>query len=440
MPTGTATISRRDDMYLVPARRVKKKNEALTMGLKGLNRLPATENGELTAMTNISGLYSPVLTSRPPREDIRILTSGTALFPVGDKFCWVDGTNFVYDGTTKGTVTAGKKSIAEYFGIILIFPDKKYYNYVTDTFGSISGCPDIDYICVHNNRAFGCKGNAFYASKLNDPLTWDYFPVEYDDYSSWQANVAEPGNFSGIKVSLNQVKVTKSGYLYELYGDKPANFKLHKVVDVGCNDNNSIVDIDGVLYFMGDNGFRAYSGSVPVPISDKLNEKYVSCVAGTDGRLYYACLYNGTTYNLYVFDTYTKDWWREDDLNIKAFARIEDDLYALAGNKIIKFNSGSETISASIESERFSEWYMGKKVNKTVKVMAELAADAELKIYCSVDDGAYTLEETITTTGFKSYETKITPRRCDSFKVKLAWTGGVKVYGFGRELDFGSVR
>ena len=96
-------------------------------------------------------------------------------YSVGNKLCWVDGTKFVYDGVVKGTVTAGKKSMAEYFGIILIFPDKKYYNYNTDTFGTIPNCPDIKYICVHNNRAFGVGGNGFYASKLGDPLTWNYF-------------------------------------------------------------------------------------------------------------------------------------------------------------------------------------------------------------------------------------------------------------------------
>lgn len=428
-------------MYLVPAKSVRAKNEPLTMGFKGLNRLPVTENGELTAMKNISCEFAPALTSRPSREVVMTISNGTALFPVGDKFCWVSGTNFVYDGTVKGAVTAGKKSIAEYFGIILIFPDKKYYNYVTGAFGDIPNCPDIDYICVFNNRAFGCKGNAFYASKLNDPLTWDYFPVPMVDDSCWQVNTAEPGNFSGIKVSLDQVKVTKGGYLYELYGDKPANFKLNKVVDVGYIDNDSLIDIDGAMYGLSNDGFRRYSGSVPVPISEKLNEKYTSCVAGTDGTLYYACLYNGTAYNLYVYDTHDNTWWREDDLQVLDFVQVGHDLYALAADgKVYKFGYGSESISAEIESERFSDWYMGKKTVKAVKVMAELDSGAELEIYSAADDGEYKLEETITATGFKSYETKITPERCDSFRVKLAWTGKVKVYGFGREVDYGSVR
>lgn len=429
-------------MFLARAVSVKKKSEALTLGFKGLNRLPATENGELTAMTNISGRYSPVLTSRLPREVIRELTSGTALFVAGNgKLCWVDGTDFVYDGVVKGTVSAGKKSIDEYAGIILIFPDKKYYNYNTNTFGNIPNCPDIDYICVHRNRAFGCKGNAFYASKLGDPLTWNYFPVPLVEDSCWQSDVGEPGDFTGIIVSPDQIKVAKSGYLYELYGDKPSNFLLRKAANVGYKDYDSLVDINGTLYGLSNDGFRRYTGSVPVLISDKLNEKYVSCVAGTDGTRYYACLYNGTEYSLYVFDTSTNLWFREDNLNVQAFACRKDahELYALADNRIIKLNSGTETITASIESEKFTEWWLGKKVSKSVKVMADLEADATLKIYCAVDDGPYKLEETITATGLRSYETRITPQRCDSFKVKLEWTGDVKVYGFSRELDFGSV-
>lgn len=428
-------------MYLVPAKVIPKKNEPVTMGFKGLNKLPVTEDGELTAMTNVSGRYSPALTSRPPREVVRTLTSGTALFYAGsNKFCWVDGTDFVYDGAVKGAVLAGAKSIAEYFGIILIFPDKKYYNYTTDTFGDIPNCPDISYACVHNNRAFGCGGNGFYASKINDPLTWDYFPVVYEDSSSWTVNTGEPGNFTGIKVSNDQVKVTKPGCLYELYGDRPRNYKLHKVIDVGCIDGSSIAEIDGALYMLSDDGFRAYSGSVPAPISKKLDEKYVSCVSGTYGRLYYASLYNGTAYNLYVYDTHSGNWYREDNLNVKSFARVGNDLYALASdNKVYKFDSGTETINCVMESERLTDRYMGKKCNLSVKLMAELQAGAELKVYCSIDDGAYALEETISATGYKSYETRITPQRCDSFKIKLTWKGDVKIYGFGREVIPGRI-
>jgi len=425
-------------MYLVPAKVIPKKIEQTTLGFKGLNKLPVTDSGELTAMTNMSSKYSPCLYPRDPREVIQTLTSGTALFPANGKLCWVDGTNFLYDGVVKGTVTAGAKSMAEYFGTILIFPDKKYYNYVTGVFGTMVNCPDIKYVCVHNNRAFGCGGNGFYASKLSDPLTWDDLPVPITVGCSWQTNTGEEGDFTGIKVVQNHVMATKPGHRYELYGTKPANFNLTKICDVGCIDNKSLVEIDGVLYSMDDAAYRAYSGSIPKPISKKLNETYVSCVAGTDGRKYYACLYNGVSYNLYVYDTDNGYWYREDSLHVVDFARLDDDLFALADNKIYKFNSGTEVVSWEIESENFNEWYMGIKVNLSVTIMAELETGSSLSVYCSIDGGAYALKNTTTTTGFRSYEIRIVPQRCHSFKIKLVGTGKVKVFGFGRDVLLGS--
>jgi hypothetical protein len=429
-------------MRLVPAKVIPQKTEQVTLGFKGLNKRPVAENGELTAMNNVSGRYNPALTSRPSREVIATLTSGTALFFAGNgKMCWVDGTSFVYDGTTKGTVTAGAKSITEYSGIILIFPDKKYYNCNTSTFGSISNCPDITRVCVLRNRAFGVGGDMFYASKISDPLTWDYFPVPYEDASSFQTNTGEPGNFTGMKVSLNQVKATKAGHLYELYGDKPKNFKLDKVVDVGCIDGDSIVDIDGILYFLSNDGFRAYAGSVPVPISDKLDEKYVSCVAETDGRHYYASLYNGSEYNLYVYDTRTGQWYREDNLQVKSFARKDDTLYALAAdNKVYKFNSGNEAVEWSFETENFSEYWMGRKANKAVKFMADFETGSSMKVYCSLDDGDYSLLKTISESGFTIQEIDIRPQRVNRFKLKFECQGKIKFFGFEREVTLGKAK
>lgn len=433
-------IERVDNMQLPKAKVIPQKTEYQTIGFKGLNRMPVTEPGELTSMTNISSKYLPCLYPRESREVIRMLTNGNALFAANGKLCWIDGTNFYYDGVSKGTVTAGPKSMAEYFGIILIFPDKKYYNYVTNTFGTIQNCPDIKHVCVFNNRAFGVGGNGFYASKLGDPLVWNQFSVPIMNEDSWQVNTGEEGDFTGIKVVQNHVMATKEGYLYELYGSKPANFFLQKIVDVGCIDAKSIVEIDGVMYFLSQDGFRAYAGSFPKPISINLNENYVRCTAGTDGRRYYASLYNGKEYNLYVYDTYNGYWYREDNLNVVDFVQFDDNLYALSNNAIYKFNSGNEVVQWEVESERFTDWYMGKKINKKVKIMAELEPKSTLYVYCKIDDGSYALVTSIMSSGFKIYEIPIMPRRGNTFKIKLAGSGRVKIYGFTREVILGSTR
>lgn len=431
-------IARRNNMQLPKVKVIPQKTEYQTIGFKGLNRMPVTDSGELAAMTNISSKYSPCLYPRESREVIKTLTNGTALFAANGKLCWVDGTNFYYDGVSKGTVTEGPKSIAEYFGTILIFPDKKFYNYVTNTFGNIQNCPDIKYVCVHNNRAFGVGGNGFYASKLGDPLVWNQFSIPILSEDSWQVNTGEEGDFTGIKVVQNHVVATKEGYLYELYGSKPANFSLQKIVDVGCIDSKSIVEIDGVMYFLSQDGFRAYAGAFPKPISINLNENYVSCTAGTDGRRYYASLYNGKEYNLYVYDTYTGYWYREDNLHVVDFIQYNDSLCALSENFVYKFNSGNEQVTWSFEME-FTENYMGKKINSNIKVTAELDTRSSFSIYYSTDDGEYRLARTCEyMSGYKLITVDITPERCDKFKLKIAGIGNVKIYELLRVISFGS--
>jgi hypothetical protein len=306
----------------------------------------------------------------------------------------------VYDGVVKGTVTAGAKSVAEYFGIILIMPDKKYYNYATNTFGDIPNCPDMDAICVHNNRAFGVKGNNFYASKSGDPLTWNQFSVPLSEADSFQTNTAEEGNFAGIIVIEDTVVCFKKKYFYELLGSKPSNFKLQRISKKGCSDLKSIAEISGTALFMGADGFYQYTGGTPKNISLNLDEKYVSCVSCSDGRWYYASLYNGTAYNLYVYDTATGLWHREDNLQVKDFAFLDGYLYALAANNnIYKFNSGNEVVSWEGETDKLTEQYFGRTVTTKIKVIADIESGASMSIYYKIDDEDYVLSDTFTDTG-----------------------------------------
>jgi hypothetical protein len=425
-------------MHLKPAKVNPKKIEQVTMGFKGLNRLPVTDDGELIAMTNMSSKYAPALCPRGPREIIRALASGTALFAANGKLCWVDGTGFYYDGVLKGTVTVGQKSIAEYFGTILIFPDKAYYNYVTNTFGAIPNCPyDIKFVCVHNNRAFGCGGNGFYASKLGDPLTWNDLPDPITVGCSWITNTGEEGDFTGIIATQNAVYATKPGYLYKLYNDRPANFLLKAVQTSGCIDGRSLADVNGILFMLGDDGIKIYTGGTDA-ISLKLNEKYVSGSAVSDGHRYYISMYNGADYNLYVYDTKNGLWSREDNLKVDEFVKQGSTIYALSNNQIIRFNSGTEIPEWSSDKE-FTENYLGKKVNSSIKVSAELEAGSAFSIYYSLDGGPFTLAEAYDYfTGYRAVEVNITPDRCDRFTLRLTGKGYVKLFNLSREMELGS--
>lgn len=102
----------------------------------GLDHNAAVRDGYFYDMENLSGALYPVLSPRKGRTTVRTLAKPNGLF-ARDKLCWVDGTDFYYDGAVKGQVTDSEKRFARLGSYVLIFPDKVYYNAGTDEFGAL---------------------------------------------------------------------------------------------------------------------------------------------------------------------------------------------------------------------------------------------------------------------------------------------------------------
>ena len=103
----------------------------------GLNRNEGAGDGELYRMRNLCSDRYPLLATRQKRRLYRTLEKGNGLY-AWEKLCWVDGTEFYYDGALKGEVTDDRKSFAAINGYIIIAPDMKYYNIADDSFGSLA--------------------------------------------------------------------------------------------------------------------------------------------------------------------------------------------------------------------------------------------------------------------------------------------------------------
>lgn len=87
-------------------------------------------------MENLSSRDAPLLRPRGPRGKIRQFSRPNGLFG-RDKLCWVDGTDFYYNGFRKGTVSDTEKQFVGMGAYVLIWPDKKYYNIQTGEFGDL---------------------------------------------------------------------------------------------------------------------------------------------------------------------------------------------------------------------------------------------------------------------------------------------------------------
>jgi hypothetical protein len=425
----------------------------------GLNRLPKIKPGELTAMKNLSSRYPGCAYPRPPRSIVRTLTDGKALFACANgKLCWVDGTNFVFDGVVKGTVTATAKSIVDFYGNVIIFPDKKVYNYNNDTFTTLGNgstypaagsVPDMDMICTFENRVWGVKGSESYVSKYNDHTVWTQFSVPKNNEDSIYIKLPpERGNYLGLIPLENHMLFATNNSTYEGYGNA-RNFMPQLVSNSrGTVTGKSMAEVDGMVFMLSSDGVNVYTGSIPRPISYQLDEKYVSGVAGTDGRRYYLSLFNGQTYTLYVCDTAllgsgNSPWYVEDDIQVIDFARVNEVLYALtADGRILKFNddSDNEVVQWYAETEKFDYNYLGNTISLKVKIEAELEAGASIRIYIRTGEGLYQLKDTYVydEPRHKYYTTVIEPERAESFQIKIEGEGKAKVLSVVRDFLIGS--
>jgi hypothetical protein len=428
---------------------------------RGLDRLPSIEKGELRSMLNLCSDNPTCLSPRKPRQPYRTLSSGTALFAANNgKLCWVDGTNFYYDGTVKGTVTVGAKCMCDFGTYILIFPDKKYYNYTLDTFGTLGNgttygvtydsegnkvplsagsVPDMDMICTFNNRVWGVKDKYIYASKYNDPTNWTQFsvPLQETDSIYFEIN-SENGVFKAIKALENYLVAITTKSFYEIFGNKPSNYTPKLLTNsCGCVDGKSLAEIDGNIYFLENDGVNRYGGSFPQPVSIQLQEK--NCVSGIGvslNRKYYINIYNGTTYSLYVYDALLQQWHMEDNLHVIDFAVVNNKIYALASDNVIymfNYPSGT-TVSWQAELDRFTLQYLGQKATNKIKIEVELETGSSMSVYIRTDGSEYRLLNTDTTTGYHYFPVFELPRSAFWAQLKLTGTGNCKVYSVTREI------
>lgn len=424
----------------LPALMFNPKTKKPIIVLKGLNRKDLISDDELSSCRNISfSLHSPLISHRPPRETMNTLSSPQALFSVGDNLAWVDGTDFVYNGTVKGSVTADAKSMVNFNGKILIFPDKKYYDYGSDTFGTITdtgpdhAVPDIDYVCQHMNRVFGVKGNTVYSSAWGKYNDWSTKAGVSTD--SWAKDLAsEGGNIVGIVSYQNHPVIFKEELMYEVYNNKP-DFVTQPVFKIGALSSGAMLEANKVLYFVDKGGVYSYRGGEPFLVSDKLNEIYSDAVLGTDGRLLYVSLYNGMGWNLYIYDTLEGKWWQEDDLQVIQFTKIDGYAHALsADGKLCKLNSGTELFDWEIETNEMTDELFKNKDNRRIYVSLNLSSGSIANIYVKYDNGGYVLVKSISRPGLWNTEIPLKPKMARNFQVKITGEGEFRFHGFQRDI------
>lgn len=195
--------------------------------------------------------------------------------------------------------------------------------------------PDLDFVCVNENRMWGCKGDTIYASKLGDPLNWNVFDGLSTD--SWTVETGVPGSFTGCCSFQGYPTFFKEGSVFKVLGDEASNFALRKinVVGVAPYSDMSITEIRGRLYYVSIQGVMEWNGgdypsivSLPLGYDPSVISEYTSgsdgnygASGGTDGNRYYLhCMYwketnDSRPWRLLIFDPRFGTWHEQEQMN-----------------------------------------------------------------------------------------------------------------------------
>ena len=311
--------------------------------------------------------------------------------------------------------------------------------------------PDMDYICEHENRLFGCKGDTIYASKLGDPFNWNVFDGLPTD--SFSVSTGSAGDFTACVSYGGYAIFFKEDRIYKLYGDKPSNFKLMSSATLGVASGAaaSLAIAGEALYYLSRVGVMVYTGGIPACISDVFGDvRYEKGVGGSDGIKYYLSLHDASCgdaegYNLFCYDTRTRLWYREDDTRAVGMAYCTGEgLYVMCSDGTVSIiggraaQEGEGVIESMLEFYDFTESSPDKKHVNSIQIRVKLSEGASLRVSMSFDDGEWHeigyLNDPIKT----SYVLPVKLHRCDYYRIRLRGVGDYKLYSLTREFSPGS--
>lgn len=291
--------------------------------------------------------------------------------------------------------------------------------------------PDMNYVCVHNNRLWGTSQNGeyIYASKLGDCQNFYSFQGLSDD--SWYGRIGTAGAFTGICSYRSAVVAFKKECIHHVYGDAPRNFAIPKQTLGGCLDGRSIVEIGGVLYYLSPVGFSVYGGGEPYSISHQLmGKEYIRAAAGTDGSRYVVAAYTRDGIcDVLVYDPRYGVWYREDETPFIDFLFFGGKLYGATADAVWAFHRGNESVKWSVTTNPITLSQMDHKgVNclwlrlnreENTDVTVEISHDGKEFVLCGVSQKG---------SGFGVERIPVRFRNCDSFRLRISGTGTVLLH------------
>lgn len=308
--------------------------------------------------------------------------------------------------------------------------------------------PKMDFVVSAGNRLWGCycaNGvNELYGSKLGDFRNWNCFEGLSTD--SYRVSRGHSGPYTGAAVLGGCPLFFRADCLEKIF---PAAGGDHGVVTVSlegieAGSAKSAVVIREKLYYKSEGGVCCYNGTLPVRISRALgNVSYHDAIAGARGSRYYINMKDQDGgYHLFVYNTETGFWYREDDCYFLAAYRAGERLYLLPrlGTPLlcVDGSSGSRNVDWWAETGDLLPRMALRRYVTRMQVTAQLDPGAELRVYLSYDGGPWLRKGELRGNRLKSVTFPVLARRCERLRLRLEGTGGMELHSLSWLTQAGS--
>ncbi len=361
---------------------------------------------------------------------------------------------------TGASVPSNNKTaiVREIDGAYLRFYENTFTNETSVSLTIEREIPDLDFLCVNENRCWGCRGDTIYASKLGDPKNWNVFDGVATD--SYAVDAGSDGDFTGCCSYLGYPVFFKEEHIYKVYGSRPANFQLMGSATMGVKSGShkTLAVAGETLYYLSRAGIVAYAGGVPENISRAFGtDRFSGGAGGSDGLKYHVTMNGPDGAEHFVWDTRRSMWHREDDAGAVGFAFSDGELWMLGANgKLYGLGLASPPAGASaedgmesfVETNDFTEGDPNRKGTAKIQLRGEIGLGATLIILIRFDTeileapsatrGRWETVTVLRPADKRSWYLPIIPRRSDHFRLRFEGTGEWRVYSLVRENCSGS--
>jgi hypothetical protein len=266
---------------------------------------------------------------------------------------------------------------------------------------------------------------------------------------SYYVSLGTDGQFTGAFSYLGQPTFFKENCVHLVYGNYPAEYQVQDTACRGVQrgSEKSLAMVNDVLYYKSRTGICAYNGSLPSEISSVFGGRaYSDAVACGHKNKYYISMKDISTgvCELFVYDVGKGMWHKEDELQAKCFCPIDEEIYYIDNEDVIKtiFGSGTkDTAPIKWMAETGTLGVNAPDKKYISRLSVRLSMDVGTRVYFYIQyDSSGEWENVCTLTGhnLRTFSLPIKPKRCDHLKLRIEGEGNAKIYSLSKTVEIGS--